>query len=352
MSILNRTLPILLVLCAMPAISGMSWAAQSAAPSESGATDEEAIVARVGDEVITREEFQQTLDALRRGPQHPEMDLTDQMRLLEQMIKTEVLYVLARQTKVTVAENEVQEEITNIRNRVPSPDAFEKYLEARHITQEEFADSIRKRLMTQKFVERKTEDLTVTEEELTQEYNRAKQAGQLDVADVSHILVRVSEGTPEAEAAGKEKIAAARERIIKGEDFAAVAREVSEDPGSAPNGGQYVRVTRGAMVPEFDKLMFEIPLNEVSEPFRTQFGWHILKVSSRGTLTQEDTKDRARELLLRAKKMKRLEETIDEAKKNIKIEIMLTSGGEDAGASPDTQPEPSPGGQSGLEQST
>ncbi len=95
-----------------------------------------------------------------------------------------------------------------------------------------------------------------------------------------HILMQVAADADEAAvAAGKAKIDAARARIDKGESFEAVAKELSEGP-SAPQGGDLGKFGRGMMVPEFETVAFSTPVGVVSPPFRTQFGWHIVKVEA------------------------------------------------------------------------
>ena len=69
-----------------------------------------------------------------------------------------------------------------------------------------------------------------------------------------------------------------REEIVNGRDFAEVAREVSKCPSGA-KGGDLGYFGRGRMVPQFDKAAFELPVNQLSEPIQTQFGWHLLVVT-------------------------------------------------------------------------
>lgn len=64
-------------------------------------------------------------------------------------------------------------------------------------------------------------------------------------------------------------------------DFATAAKQYSQDPGSASNGGLYANIPRGTFVPEFEAAAFSIETNKVSEVFKTQFGYHILRVDSR-----------------------------------------------------------------------
>lgn len=85
---------------------------------------------------------------------------------------------------------------------------------------------------------------------------------------------------PEAEAK-KAKLEGIRERIVKGEDFAALAKEFSDCPSGARAGGDLGEFGRGMMVKEFEDVAFSLPVGEVSPVFKTPFGWHIVKVTKR-----------------------------------------------------------------------
>lgn len=97
-----------------------------------------------------------------------------------------------------------------------------------------------------------------------------------------HILLRVEpDATPEEEAAVEQRARELIERIRGGEEFAAVAREASEDPGSKANGGDLGFFRRGHMVPAFDEVAFSLEPGELSEPVRTDYGFHIIRVEER-----------------------------------------------------------------------
>ncbi len=103
-------------------------------------------------------------------------------------------------------------------------------------------------------------------------------ASDVQQTHVRHILLRTREGRSDAEArAILEKL---RERILKGEDFGAVAKANSED-GSASNGGDLGWVAPGDTVPEFERVMNSLKEGEVSQPIQTQFGWHLVQVLGR-----------------------------------------------------------------------
>jgi peptidyl-prolyl cis-trans isomerase SurA len=93
-----------------------------------------------------------------------------------------------------------------------------------------------------------------------------------------HILMRPNE--LEDDATVRQKLANIRERILKGEDFAVLASTMSEDP-SAADGGDLGWSSPGTYVPEFEKVLASLDENEISEPFRTQYGWHIVQVLGR-----------------------------------------------------------------------
>lgn len=79
-----------------------------------------------------------------------------------------------------------------------------------------------------------------------------------------------------------------RNRILAGEDFATLAREYSDDPSNASSGGDLGWFGRGRMVPEFDEVAFSLPLNEVSEPVKTQFGYHLIEVLEKDSNRPKD----------------------------------------------------------------
>jgi peptidyl-prolyl cis-trans isomerase SurA len=97
-----------------------------------------------------------------------------------------------------------------------------------------------------------------------------------DQVHVRHILMKTNELADDATVRGK--LLALRERILKGEDFAGLAQTSSEDPGSAADGGDLGWAGPGTFAPEFEQAISGLKDGEVSEPFKTQFGWHIVQM--------------------------------------------------------------------------
>ena len=112
-----------------------------------------------------------------------------------------------------------------------------------------------------------------------------------------HILIKTSEVVSADNA--KQTIQSIYNRLKAGEDFATLASTYSNDPGSARDGGSLGWVSPGMMVPEFDQIMQKIKVDEISQPFETQFGWHILQVTGtrQQDMTEEYQKRMARQIL-------------------------------------------------------
>jgi peptidyl-prolyl cis-trans isomerase SurA len=104
---------------------------------------------------------------------------------------------------------------------------------------------------------------------------------------VRHILMKPNELDDDETV--RQKLGKLRDRILKGEDFSGIASTTSEDPGSAPDGGDLGWSGPGTFVPEFDKAIADLKANEISEPFKSRYGWHIVQML--GTRTYDSTDD-------------------------------------------------------------
>jgi peptidyl-prolyl cis-trans isomerase SurA len=109
-----------------------------------------------------------------------------------------------------------------------------------------------------------------------------------------HILMRPNE--VQDDATTRQRLAAIRDRILAGEDFAALASVTSEDPGSASRGGDLGWSSPGTFDPEFETALAALEPGQISEPFRTQFGWHIIQMVAKRTHDQSDEVRRQRVL--------------------------------------------------------
>jgi peptidyl-prolyl cis-trans isomerase SurA len=117
-------------------------------------------------------------------------------------------------------------------------------------------------------------------------------AALVSQVDSRHILLKPTEILDDG--AIRQKLSQIRERVLKGESFEAIASVTSEDPGSAANGGNLGWAAPTSFAPEFAKQLESLGENEISEPFRTQFGWHIVQLLGRRTYDASDDMTRNR----------------------------------------------------------
>lgn len=123
-----------------------------------------------------------------------------------------------------------------------------------------------------------------TEQQIRQRYDTAKEDFKSPgAAHILHILIKVDpNATPEQDAAAKSKAESIVQQLRSGADFAKLAKENSQDPSSASNGGDMGWVDKGMTVEPFDTAAFSMPLNTISDPIRTkEYGYHIIKVLAR-----------------------------------------------------------------------
>lgn len=166
-------------------------------------------------------------------------------------------------------------------------------------------------MMQQELFELKTKDV-MSQEAVDQEYKKLVKAlkGQKEVK-VSHILLDSEENAKEA-----------KSKVIKSGNFEKVAKELSKDESSKVQGGSLGYITKGRLVPEFEEKAFSMKKNEVSNPVKTQFGWHIIKVHDirdRQVPKQEQIENELKGKLANDA----IKKYIEELEKNAKIELKI-----------------------------
>jgi foldase protein PrsA len=153
--------------------------------------------------------------------------------------------------------------------------------------------------------------LSVSEESLHTYYDQHQ--ADFEQACLSHILVKTE---PEAKAIVSEIRAAPNQKA----KFAEVAKAKSSDTGSASRGGDLDCNSKGTFVPEFDEAAFSLPLNTVSDPVRTQFGYHVLLVRERRTQPFEEARSQAK-ALLNNQSQDAFRDFLDKAARQAKVKV-------------------------------
>jgi peptidyl-prolyl cis-trans isomerase SurA len=140
-----------------------------------------------------------------------------------------------------------------------------------------------------------------------------------------HILLSTASQLSDDEA--RQRLEGLRQRLQKGEDFATLAQEYSDDKGSKPRGGELGWVGPGMLVPEFEQPMNALQPNQVSAPFKTPFGWHIVQVLERrqGKASPQTERAHAREALLRRRSDEEWELFLRRLRSEAYVEVRLPS---------------------------
>ena len=143
----------------------------------------------------------------------------------------------------------------------------------------------------------------LTDAEMHKVYDDAlKQMGEEKEVHARHILFRAAAGDEKASKEAEDKVKAVIARLNKGEDFAKLAGELTEDPSGKANGGDLGFFSKEQMVPEFSETAFGLENGKISAPVKTQFGWHVIKVDEKRVKPQpkfEDVKPQIEQYVMR-----------------------------------------------------
>lgn len=194
--------------------------------------------------------------------------------VLDQLIDQRLILQAARKRGVQVSETAVSAEIDRIRKNFGTEEEFQQALAQRNLTMEDVRRLLRVNLTVRALLPLVAK-VEVPEAEVRKNFDqRRAQFDQPEQARVSHILIRVED--PKQEERAKQTILLIQGRLAKGEKFADLARQYSQDPGSKDKGGDLGFFARGAMVKEFEQVAFNLQPGQVSGPVKTQFGYHLI----------------------------------------------------------------------------
>jgi parvulin-like peptidyl-prolyl isomerase len=249
------------------------------------------------------------------------------------MIDARVLRMVAIQA-VTVSDDAVEKEFQRGKRLIGSEDKFKEYLKNEELDEAGLRREIRDRLAVQEYTRKKTADLSVTDDEIKARYDQLTAEGKTrrmeKTADIQHIAVYAPSGQQAEKDAARKKVEDARARILAGEPFETVAREVSDDQKAQESGGLYPETPQSIMQDYLATRMFSQPVGELSEPFEGGSGWHLMKVVSvnePGPIPMEKARDRVSRLILDSKKREAMANEIDRAKFLVHVEVYKTDDG-------------------------
>jgi peptidyl-prolyl cis-trans isomerase C len=322
---------VLAVSFALLAALYLGWKAHAQPSQPAGGASGE-VAAKVNGIPITTLELNRTFQAQVQVPYSMVQDDPRAKQLLHQildkLIDRELLLQEAKSSKATVAPQEVDAELQKLVERFPSKEAFDQALSSQNFTLEGVKKDIQDQLLRQQVVKKEILDKVNVRPDQYQpfyEKNKDKYVEEEQV-HARHILIKVPQG---ASAADEEKLKKKADDVLKrakkGEDFAALAKQFSED-GSRESGGDLGFFARGRMVGPFEEAAFALKPGQISDLVRTQFGYHIIKVEARKPgrpLSYEEAKEQVKEDLTRQQTFSRYQEYVASLRSKASIEVLL-----------------------------
>ena len=220
----------------------------------------------------------------------------------QRVVEQKLIAQEARRRGIQVNDLRVAEMTKTVEEEAGGRDALQRSLQTMGSSRERFVQMIREMDLARTLIEQQiASTVSVSDDEVAAYYeeNQARFSGPERV-HVRHIIFAAdAEADQETSDAARAKAEAARERALAGEDFAELAREVSEGP-TAERGGDLGFVARGQMVPEFAAAAFALEPGQISEVVRSEFGFHVIKLEEKrpaGVLPLDEAAGRVRLLL-------------------------------------------------------
>ena len=260
------------------------------------------VVAKVGGESLTKDDLY-TFFVEQNG--EAALDTLITKNLINQEVEKE---------KITVSSKEIDAELQELIDSYGGEETFEQQLTSSGLTQDDIKEDIEVNLKIEKLLEPQIE---ITEEEMQTYFDENKDSfAQTKQVKASHILVEDEETAKEV-----------KEKLDNGEDFAELAKEYSTDTASAESGGDLGFFGEGSMVAEFEEAAFSMKVDEISDPVKSDYGYHIIKVTDTKEAAEanfEKSKEEIKGILLDEKMTTEYPTWLEEKQKEYDVKNYLS----------------------------
>lgn len=301
---------IALILCSLAFPAFAQHTAPKTAPkpppktaSKANESRADGIAAVVNDDVVLDSDVEEQLALfLMRAQANPDSEAVDTLRrqILDQLIDEKVIVAEAKHQGLTVSDAEVNKQvdqaIAEAKQRMGSEQAFHEQLARENLTEDKLRDKYKtelsRQMMAERLVRKSLPPRTVTAAEAETYFKTNKDKFPRMPAEVRLQVIQIPvTGDSATDTRAKTKANDARKRIAAGEKFAKVAAEVSEDPGSAKSGGDLGFIGRGQLEGAVEDAAFALKNGELSQPVRSNYGWHVVQPIERDTMKTIAGKD-------------------------------------------------------------
>ena len=248
---------------------------------------------------------------------------------MDEMVEQELIRQAAEAQGIQVSEAEIDTALAEISEPFDNPDEFNRRIQSEGFTPDSYRQHVGRMIAAKKYLDDiRLGVATVSDEEL-EAYDRDNELSltlpeQVRVRDI--LLTWKPMGTTDDRAAIREQMVPILERARAGEDFAALAREYSDDSATAQNGGDTGLFHRGQMVPAFEAVAFALQPGEISEPVETPFGVHILRLEERQDarlLPLDEVREQLREHIREERMEAAVEQETGRLRQEGEVEVLI-----------------------------
>ena len=278
-------------------------------------------VAVVAGEDIKRSDFDALLNQAKASYKAQKRDLPKAGTPEYTTLKNQIVQFLVQRVQfeqkaeelgIEITDKQIEDRLAEIKKQYFDNDdkKLQDQLEQTNTTLDQVKRDIRAQMIQEQLFTKVTADIAVTAKEVRAYYEEHQdQYGEPESRKVRHILVDKKERADDLHA-----------QLQAGANFAQLAKKFSKDPGSAAQGGE-LTVAKGATVPEFDKLAFGLDKNELAEPVKSQYGWHIIQALSDVTPAKvqpfAQVQEQIKQQLLQTKKNDKMTKWVEDVKKEL-----------------------------------
>jgi len=306
------------------------------------------VVATVNGKDITRTQLQDIFNAAVQSSGMNVADLSSAQQLggytqlLNDLIDRQLLLDAASKEEIT--SEDVEAEIKKFKSQFPDEAIFDTQMKQAGMSNEKLQNDVREELKIRRWMESQVKTSDVTDADAKSFYeSNLKEFEQPETVKASHILFMVdADAAPEVVKEKQEAAQKAAARAKGGEDFTTLAKELSEEPGAKESGGDLGFFPKDRMVPEFANAAFAANLNDISEPVKTQFGWHVIKVTDKkaaGTVPFDEVNNQITSYLKSTRQREAVQKVMKDLKDSAKIQTFLPAV-EPAATAPAAAPQP------------
>jgi peptidyl-prolyl cis-trans isomerase C len=306
-------------------IGASAVAAQTASPDRG--LDE---IARVNGVVITRREFQieyrQAVDrhADEGQPVNEAYIAAVRRTVIQNMVEEELLFQESERLGIVVSAEEIDDNVAAARARFESENAFAQEIARLHMDESQYRRKLHRQMAIDRVIERQVmPSLAVSETEIRQAYDANPQRFKSpEKIRLSHILIRFDPGeNTDQPTPARRKIETIAAQLAQGADFAALAKEYSEEP-RREYGGDLGYIHRGQILPQLETAAFDLKIGETSPILTTGHGFHLLRVTDRkpGKVTPfKEAHPEIRRILMQLKRDRAVQAYVDAIRKKADI---------------------------------